>query len=180
MPTRKASAYSKKHARPYTRRSTKKAKSYIKTVPPHKIAKRIMGDKNTFLGPGFKYTIKIVASEPVQIRDLALEAARQYLNKSFEKDLNGQYYLELKLYPHHIIRENKSAGGQAGADRLSSGMKHSFGVTIGRSAFVKKGKEIFVVGVHTEKAMGQAIHFLKQIKPKLPCRTQIIVDIKKQ
>jgi len=180
MPVRKALAYSRKHTRPYTRKSTKKSKSYIKTVPPQKIAKRIMGDRAKFDAGGFKYVITLTAGKSILIRDLALEASRQYLNKVLDAELTGQYYLELKLYPHHILRENKSAGGTAGADRLSSGMKHSFGVTIGRAALVEKGKEIFVLGVDTEKAMSMAIGYLKQIRPKLPCNCAINVKINKK
>ena len=180
MAVRKAAAYSKIHTRPYTRKSTKKSKSYIKTVPPQKIAKRIMGDKKKFESGGFKYVITLTAGMKIMIRDLALEASRQYLNKVLDTELAGQYYLELKIYPHHILRENKSGGGVAGADRLSSGMKHSFGVTIGRGALVEKGKEIFVLGVDTDKAMSMAIGFLKQIRPKLPCKCSINVKINRK
>jgi ribosomal protein L16/L10AE len=44
--------------------------------------------------------------------------------------------------PHHTLRENPLAAG-AGADRLSTGMKHSFGKTIGTACQVHKGKVIF-------------------------------------
>jgi large subunit ribosomal protein L10e len=180
MAVRKALAYSKMHTRPYTRKSTKKSKSYIKTVPPQKIAKRIMGDQKTFEAGGFKYVLKLVVCQNVLIRDIALEASRQYLNKVLDADLTGEYYLELKVYPHHILRENKTGGGVAGADRVSTGMTQSFGTTIGRAAIVKKDKEIFIIGVNTEKAMGMAIAYLKQIRPKIPGKCAINVKINKK
>jgi len=44
MALRKGSAYSKRYARPYTRKSKKRSKSYIKTVPNSRIVKFQMGD----------------------------------------------------------------------------------------------------------------------------------------
>jgi large subunit ribosomal protein L10e len=180
MPVRKALAYSKRHVIPYTRKSAKKAKSYIKTVPPQKIAKMIMGDRKSFENDGFKFIIKLVATKNVLIRDLALEAVRQYINKVLEIDLTGQYYFELKVYPHHIIRENKSAGGQAGADRVSTGMAQSFGTTIGRGALVKQGQTLFIIGVNTDKAMSLAISYFKQARPKLPGKCSIEIERRKK
>jgi hypothetical protein len=40
---RKALAYSKRKVTPYTRTSKKKAKAFIKTLPPQKIVKFVMG-----------------------------------------------------------------------------------------------------------------------------------------
>jgi len=178
MPVRKALAYSKKPARPYTRKSSTKSKSYIKTIPPQKIVKLRMGNQKAFESSEYKYIVRLLSSENIQIRDLALEASRQYVNKALDTELPGQYFFELKVYPHHIIREHKVLTG-AGADRMAIGMAHSFGVTIGRAARVKKGDEIFLIAVPTEKAMRQAIHFLRQVKSKLPCACSISVEIKK-
>ena len=41
---RKAAAYSKKHARPFTRKSKSRKKAYIKTIPGIRIVKFDMGD----------------------------------------------------------------------------------------------------------------------------------------
>src|SRR3989344_4449282 len=128
MGLRKASAYSKKKARPYTRKSSKRKKSFIKAVPQNKIVKYNMGNKKIEQGGG-KFNVTLVSTEKVQIRDNSLEACRQYVNKALEKVAPGNFYFSVRVFPHHILRENKAAAG-AGADRLSSGMKHSFGVTI--------------------------------------------------
>ena len=48
MALRKASAYTKRYARPYTRNSKKRKKSYIKTVPNSRIVKFKMGDLKGF------------------------------------------------------------------------------------------------------------------------------------
>ncbi len=57
------------------------------------------------------------------------------------------YKFKIKVYPHHHIRENPLASG-AGADRMSTGMKKSFGKVIGLAARVKEGQE--VMEVHTK------------------------------
>ena len=46
------------------------------------------------------------------------------------------YFFQLRIYPHHILRENPLAAG-AGADRMSTGMKCAFGKPISVAARVK-------------------------------------------
>jgi len=178
MALRRAGAYSKRYARPYTRRSSKKSKSYIKTVPPQKISNFKMGDINGFNAGKFKIIIRLVAGEAVQIRDNAIEAARQSVHKELDAGFSGQYYMEVMVYPHHILRENKVLTG-AGADRMQTGMAHSYGQTMGRAAFVKDGKEIFLIGVTSEKARQITVAALKKVKPKLPCHSRTVVEILK-
>jgi large subunit ribosomal protein L10e len=148
---RKASAYSKKLFRPFTRKSGSKSKAYIKAVPASKIVKFNMGNVSAHTNGKYKFAVKFVARERAQIRDNALEASRTLLNKILDKKIPGQYYFNVKVYPHHILRENKTAAG-AGADRLSSGMKHSFGVNIGRAAIVYPGTVVFLITVPNERS----------------------------
>lgn len=177
MALRKASSYSKFNARPYTRKSAKKAKAYIKTVPPQKVVKLHMGNILEFEQGKFLYTIKIVSLEKVQLRDNAIEAARQSIHKDLETNFLGQYYFGVKVYPHHILRENKMLTG-AGADRMQTGMTQSFGATIGRAALVKANQPIFVIGVNSEKALQTTRESIAKIKAKLPCTTRILVEKK--
>ncbi len=179
MALRKASAYSKKRARPFTRRSRSKQKAYIKTVPGIKIAKFEMGNAKAFREGKHNYIVRLIADERVQVRDNSLEACRMFVNKVLDQDALGQYYFSLKVYPHHILRENKTAAG-AGADRLSSGMKHSYGITIGRAAIVNAGKDIFFISCENEKAARVAREALQDIKAKLPCRSIIVFEKAKQ
>mgnify|MGYP000072066343 CR=1 FL=1 len=175
MALRKASSYSKKPARPYTRKSAVKSKSYIKTVPPQKVVKMKMGDLKGYENGKFKLFVKLSSGENILIRDNALEAARQYVHKVLDESLPGQYYFELKVFPHHIIREHRVATG-AGADRMAIGMAHSFGMPIGRGAFVKQNQPVFVVAVSNEKARKIAIDALTKVKAKLPCHCLISVE----
>ncbi len=175
---RKASAYSKRKVRPYTRQSNVQSKSYIKTVPNHKIVKFKMGDIKRYDKEGFNYVLKLKSLEKVQIRDNALEAVRQLIHKAVDKELAGNYYFEVKPFPHHILRENKMLTG-AGADRMQSGMQQSFGKASGRAAIVKPGKEILIVAVPTQKSTKTARHALQIARAKLPCKTKIIMEKKK-
>jgi len=175
MALRKALSYSKRHVRPYTRKSAKKSKSYIKAVPAQKVVKLHMGDIHGFDNKKLNIILKLQSTEPIQIRDHAIEAARQYIHKELEESLAGQYYFAVKIYPHHIIRENKMITG-AGADRMQTGMAHSFGVTIGRTAIVKEGQEIFLVAVNSEKAVRITRGAFEKIKAKLPCSTRIMTE----
>jgi len=177
MALRKASAYSKKKMRPYTRKSSKKSKSYIKTIPQQKIVKFRMGAIADFRKGKLKQIVKLVSSEKVLVRDNALESSRQYIQKSLDKEFPGQFYFEVKVFPHHILRENKVLTG-AGADRMQTGMQQSFGTVMGRGAIVKPGQELFIVAVVNDKAKKVAMKTLSQIKSKLPGRSRLVLEKK--
>lgn len=172
---RKAASYSKKLNRAYTRQSKNKSKSYIKQSPHNKIVKYNLGNIKGWNAGKFKYIVRFIADESVLIRDNAIESGRMVVNKNLERKIPKQFYFWIKLFPHHILRNNKTAAG-AGADRLSSGMKHSFGVIEGRAARVKKGKEIFVVATETEQGARIARTTFKMVKAKMPCKTRTIME----
>jgi len=172
---RKASAYSKRRVTPFTRISKKRQKSYIKTVPPQKIVKFTMG---TGKEDSLKHKLTLVSDEKCQIRDNSLEACRQFINKKLEKPLAGNYLFRVVPFPHHIQRENKMLTA-AGADRMQTGMQLAFGKAVGKSAILKPGSKIFVLHVATPKAVSLVRKTLKQIKPKVPCKTKILYEEKK-
>ncbi len=131
--------------RPYVRKSKVKSKGYIKVVPPNKIVRYYMGNAKK----EFPYEVNLVSKDNAQIRHNALESARLVVNRKLHLNIGPKnYFLIIKIYPHHIIRENKMIGG-AHADRLQSGMAHSFGKPVGLAGQVKKGKTLF--SVYTEK-----------------------------
>jgi large subunit ribosomal protein L10e len=172
MALRKAGSYSKKTARPYTRKSKKRTKSYIKAVPNAKIVKFKMGDLEGFKAGKYPVCLVVKSKERVQIRDNSIEAVRQYLNRFVQEKVGKEFYLEVKIYPHHILRENKMLTG-AGADRMQTGMARSFGKTIGRAALVKPGQDLMILGVKTknhEPTLRQLIH---SVKARLPCKISI-------
>jgi large subunit ribosomal protein L10e len=154
--------------RPYTRRSKFREKSYIKANPVLKVVRYDMGNPKK----KFEFTLHLISRISLQIRHNAIESARQTGNKILEEDAgkNG-YYMKIRMFPHHILRENPLASG-AGADRMSTGMQLSFGKPIGAAARVKEGQTMFEIGVdkpHLE--VGKEA--MRRIKHKLPCKTSL-------
>ncbi len=177
MAMRRASAYSKKHVVPYTRISKKRQKAYVKTVPPSKIVKFSMGNIDLYEAGKFPHVLTLVTTEPIQIRQNALEACRQFINKKLDEKLTGQYFYKIIPFTHHIQRENKMLTG-AGADRTQKGMQLSFGRTIAKAAILRQNDGIMFIAVANPKATSFVRHVLKQIKSKLPCKTKINYEFK--
>lgn len=176
---RKACAYSKRHTRPYTRKSKKRSKSYIKTIPHQKIVKFYMGNSKKFEKGSYKYFLAAVSKENVMIRDNALEACRQFVNKNLDKTMQGLYFFAIKKFPHHILRENKMYSGGSKGERVNTGMQQSFGSVAGRAAIVKAGDPIFMVAVSSKKHLPTIRKIFHQVKPKLPCSIKIAFEEKK-
>ncbi|MEM3364382.1 MAG: 50S ribosomal protein L16 [Candidatus Micrarchaeia archaeon] len=133
---------------PWTRYSKKKPrKSYVKSMP-HK-------NLNTFetgeLKPDYDLCAFLVAKEAVRVRDNAIEAARQMANRHLEKAISGNYKFYVRKYPHEVLRENRMLSG-AGADRLSKGMRKSFGKPSDLAARFKAGDVVFEVRTYSANA----------------------------
>lgn len=161
----------RKLERPYTRFSKYKTLNYIKAKPHCKVVRFDMGTQRK------KYSriIHLVTESAVQIRDNALESARQTCNRVFEADIGKEnYYFQVRAYPHHVLRENPLATG-AGADRMSTGMAHSFGKSIGVAAQTWKGKRLMTLYVNDEH-FRLAKQALNKARYKLPCACKIVVE----
>ena len=167
---RKWVAY-RKVERPYTRYSKVRKKAFVKSRPGKKVIKYDMGD----LKGGddqFDLRLQLISKDKAQIRTNAIEAGRISALKGLEKDLGRKgFYFKILVVPHHALRENALAAG-AGADRLSTGMKHSFGKIIGTAAQVNEGKVLMEVSVPKEKEM-LARKCLKKAAKKLPIKSTI-------
>jgi large subunit ribosomal protein L10e len=163
---RKGRCYTKL-TRAYTRKSKFRRKAFIKSVPPSKIVKYDLGNTKK----KFEKQVDLCSKERIQIRHNALESTRVGVNRRLAKALGNNYHFKLRVYPHHILRENKALTG-AGADRMSSGMKKSFGKAMGVSAQVKINQPIISVYVD-EKDMDIARDALKYGIHRLPCKCSI-------
>ncbi|MEK6792224.1 MAG: ribosomal protein L16, partial [Nanoarchaeota archaeon] len=106
MAIRKASSYSKKNNQPFTRISKAKSKSYIKVVPPNKVVKYNIGNQKAFVEGKFPFILRLHSDEMLVIRDTAIEAGRMVLTKNLENRLLGKFYLWVKIFPHHLLRNN--------------------------------------------------------------------------
>ncbi len=140
----------------------------------------VPGSKITIFDMGnprreYPVSVSLVIKEAVQIRHNALEAARIFANRYLVKNVGrNNYYLKIRVYPHHVLRENKIASG-AGADRVSSGMRHAFGKAVGTAARIKPGQRVMSVWVE-EQNFNAAKEALRRASYKFPSPTRIVVD----
>ncbi|RMD58153.1 50S ribosomal protein L16 [Candidatus Woesearchaeota archaeon] len=165
---RKFCAY-RRVERPYTRFSKFKKYSFIRARPGNRITRYTSGAQLDY-----PFNVHLVAKSCVQIRSQALESARLAANRAMEKVLGKQgFFLQIRLYPHHVLRENPLASG-AGADRLSTGMKHSFGKPIGVAAQVRDGQEMITIRTGKENVR-LAKNALRAAAHKLPLKCSVVV-----
>ncbi|RLE51325.1 MAG: 50S ribosomal protein L16 [Candidatus Methanomethylicota archaeon] len=164
MPLRPGRCYRHISGPPYTRRE------YISGVPPPKIARFDMGNPKG----DFPIIVKLVSKEIGQIRHNALEAARVSANKIMEKIGRANYHLKIKVYPHHVLRENKMMAF-AGADRLQDGMRLAFGKPIGTAARVRPRQIIIQIRKKPEH-LERAKRALKVAASKISVPTRIIIE----
>jgi len=123
----------------------------------------------------FDYSVDLVVKASLQIRDNALESARLIANRLLEGKVGkANFKFMIKVYPHHILRENPLAAG-AGADRMSTGMKMSFGKPIGIAAQVKEKQVLFTVYTNKEH-LPLARRAMKLSSHKLPCSCMVVVN----
>jgi len=149
----------------YTRRE------YMGGVPGSKIVQFEMGNLST----DFPLETHLVINESCQIRHTALEAARIAINRRLMKEVGRMnFHFKIRVYPHHVLRENKQATG-AGADRVSEGMRLSFGKAVGTAARVDSKQKVFTVYT-TLQYVDKVKDALRHGGYKLPSPSHIIID----
>ncbi|NPA76127.1 MAG: 50S ribosomal protein L16 [Euryarchaeota archaeon] len=149
----------------YTRRE------YMGGVPNPKIVHFEMG--NVKAKNDFPVELSLVVDEACQIRHNALEAARIIANKHLGRIGTANYFLWIRVYPHHVLREHKMATG-AGADRISSGMSKAFGKAVGTAARVRSGQIVMSARVYPHN-VEKAKHALREASYKLPTPCRILI-----
>ena len=143
-------------------------KEYTGGVPAPRIQNFVMGNRTN----DFPVTLHLILKETCQVRHTALEAARIAANKYISRMAGTQNYrLVVRVYPHQILRENKQATG-AGADRVSQGMRKSFGKNVGTAARVKRGQQVMTIMVNPQMEINAKIA-LKKASQKLPSPVSI-------
>jgi large subunit ribosomal protein L10e len=148
----------------YTRRE------YMGGVPGNRI---IQFESGVATGD-FPIRLTLIAEERGQIRHTALEAMRQTAVRALDAGVGREnYHLQVRVYPHHVLRQNKQASG-AGADRVSMGMRLAFGKAIGTAARVEAGQPILQVRVTTKGVAAAKEAFRKAYnKVATPCHIDI-------
>lgn len=148
------------------------SKVYAPGAPNSKIARFSTGQAN----PNYELLIKLVSTEKVQIRHNAIEAARVAANKKLTPIGETFYFLQVKIYPHVILRENRMIA-TAGADRLQEGMRKAWGKPTGLAARVMPGSTI--LELHINKAnLAIAKEAMRSAASKLPMPTEVVIEEK--
>ncbi len=157
--------------RPYTRISKYTKKNFVRGGFPHmKIIKFDMGDPRK----EYDTVVTLNSERSMNFRHNALESARTTSNRLLEKTLGkAGFHLRVKVYPFHVLRENPLASG-AGADRMSTGMKKSYGKSIGSAARVREGQTVMELRVNKNNTK-VAKEALSRASKKLPCSCKIVV-----
>jgi large subunit ribosomal protein L10e len=154
-----------------------KNKPYIKSrycrgVPDPKIRIYDCGAKRTAVDV-FPFVAHLVSGEKEQLSACALEAARVACNKYLTKFTGKEgYHIRTRCHPFHVIRQNKMLSC-AGADRLSSGMRGSYGKPTEMAARIEIGQIIMSVR-SKDNAATHVIEALRRAKFKFPGRQYVM------
>lgn len=149
----------------YTRRE------YMGGVPASRITQFDVGNRSA----DFPVELSLVIRETCHVRHTALEAARITANRALQKKAGAiGYHLKVRVYPHHVLRENKQATG-AGADRVSQGMRKAFGKLVGTAARVSRGQRVITVWT-TPQHFLTAKDALRKAGMKMPSPVSIVVE----
>lgn len=148
-------------------------KKYEKGSPACRIARFTNGKPRD----DYEFLLRLVSTEKVQIRHFAIEAARVATHKIIE-DEDEDYFMEVKVYPHIILRENKMIA-TAGADRLQEGMRRAYGKPTALAARVDIGQSIIDISVMKDR-VSIAKAALKSGGSKLPAPMKVVQVILNQ
>jgi len=145
-------------------------------VPDAKIRTYDLGAKKADVNV-FPFCIHVVSRELEQITCEALEAARIQANKYMVKQsAKGTFHMRIRVHPFHVVRINKMLSC-AGADRLQTGMRQSYGKAYGTAARVSIGQILMSIRTRdTEQFRANATEALRRAKFKFPGRQVLAVS----
>lgn len=172
MSERRGGIYARMDGRPNTRKANRKPrKSYVKGIPGLKIHQFGVGNQKG----KFEKEYSLVVQETTQIKHNALEAARVAATKKLNTMIGANdFFMKIRKYPHHILRENAMATG-AGADRFQEGMRRSFGKPIACAVRIKAGEKIISVWTMDGKEL-VVKEALRLAKMKFAVKCRILIE----
>ncbi len=166
--------YKKWTRRPYQhKRSENHRREYARGGTQAKI-QRYWGGNKMIAWEDWEIMVGLKVQEQIQISGNALEAIRIAVNGALDKKLGRQQYrFRVRPKPFQKFRENRMLAF-AGADRVQSGMRNSFGRSTGVCARVKAGQIILDVGVNL-KNLPLVKDRLRVASMKIPCKCQVVL-----
>ncbi len=138
--------YSSWSRRPYQhKRSANHRREYARGGAQSKIA-RFWGGNKSIPWEDWELVISLVVDRQIQISSNSLEAIRITVNSALQKTIGrSNYRFRVRPKPFQVYRENRMLS-VAGADRIQTGMRHSFGRSTGVCARVRAGSVVCDVG----------------------------------
>lgn len=167
MPSGRPERHYKRMNIPYTR------KEYINRVPnvPDALKHKVYGNKKA----DFPAKISLVAIDEGQVGANCLDSIRATAHRNLEI-LGDKYRLEIKPYPHHIIRWHGLIGVAKG-ERIAHGMKLSFGAPFARMAQIKRGATLLEIRIPDNAvAFGISRNTLETVSKKIGIRTIMKIE----
>lgn len=140
--------YSKWTRRPYQhKRSANHRREYARGGAQSKIV-RFWGGNKEIEWADWELVVGLKVNHQIQISSNSLEAIRITINGVLQRKIGRlNYRLRIRPKPFQKIRENRMLAF-AGADRIQSGMRNSFGRASGVCARVRAGQIIVDVGTY--------------------------------
>jgi len=153
--------------RSYTRFSYSKKLNKIPGAPVTKLRVQVMGEVNRPLRD-WKYAGHLISLLNIQISDYSLEAVRINLLKYLENEVKNFLFI-IRKYPHHVVREHPIVYGGMGvaADRISQGMRLSFGKPKYRAAQIYRGDIVLSIYFDNENFISIVKNLLRIARNKL-------------
>jgi len=166
--------YSKWSRRPFQyKRSANRRREYARGGAQSKIVRYWGGNKEKPFEE-FEIVVALKVDKQIQISSNALEAIRITINGVLQKKLGrNNFRLRVRSKPFQKYRENRMLAF-AGADRVQSGMRNSFGRSTGVCARVRAGSVICEVGCALRN-LPLVRDRLRVSSMKVPSSCQIVV-----
>jgi large subunit ribosomal protein L10e len=166
--------YSRWTRRPYQhKRSSNHKREYARGGTQSKIV-RYWGGEKEIPWEEWDIVIGMKCNKQVQLSSNTLEAIRISVNSSLGKVLGKTgFRFSMRSKPFQKYRENRMLAF-AGADRVQSGMRNSFGRSTGVCARVKGGSIICDVGTHLRN-LDLVRDRLRIAAMKVPCSCSVVL-----
>ena len=160
--------------RPYQhKRSSNHRREYARGGSQSKIV-RYWGGNKDIPWEEWEIVVGLKVDKKVQVSSNALEAIRITVNSPLQKMVGrSNYRFRVRSKPFQKFRENRMLAF-AGADRVQSGMRNSFGRSTGVCARVKAGSILCEVGIQL-KNLPIVRERLRIAGMKLSCSSQIVI-----
>lgn len=166
--------YAKWTRRPFQyKRSSNRRREYARGGAQSKIVRFWGGDKS-IPWENWELVVGLKVNKQIQISSNALEAVRVTINSALQKTLGRtNFRFRVRPKPFQKYRENRMLAF-AGADRVQSGMRNSFGRSTGVCARVRAGSIVCDVGTSL-KDLDVVRDRLRVASMKIPCSCQVVI-----